>query len=113
MCRCYYDGLERRLQQQHGMDACTYSFDLLSHHYQLAYLDYARFLVGAMWGGVTPQSCMSLDGDINQGMHKRSAVHLVHMVEKADMLLSQLEHSMQTKEGTLLGFSHVDLSETT
>ena len=80
-----------------------YSFELLCHHYQLAYLDYVRFLIGAMWGTVTPESCVSLAGDINQGMHKRSGVHLVQMVDKADMVLTQLESHIHSKDGNLHG----------
>lgn len=100
-CRCYYSSLTHELQKQHDIDDSIYSLPQLCHHYQLAYLDYVRFLVGAMWGAVTPNSCVALCEDINHGMHKRSAIHLVYMVEKADMVLRQLETNSTT--GTVLG----------
>lgn len=68
-----------------------YSFAACCHRYQLAFIDYVRFLVGAMWGSVTPATCEGLQGDINQGLHKRSAGHLINMVQKADFILQQLE----------------------
>ena len=70
-----------------------YSFAACCHRYQLAFLDYVRFLIGAMWGSVTPATCDGLQSDINQGMHKRCAKHLANMVSKADLVLQQLEGS--------------------
>ena len=79
---------------QQGENAgVTHSFEFCWHRYQLSFLDYVRFLVGAMWGSVTPATCETLQGDLNQGMHKRCAEHLAHMVSKADNVLQQLEHS--------------------
>ena len=81
-------------QQQEKCDMIAYAYDQFCQHYQLAYLDYVRFLVGAMWGTVTPNSCNELAEDLNQGMHKRSAVHLAHMVDKADVLLHNFEDTL-------------------
>ena len=105
MCRCYYSSLLHQLQEQHHIDGSVYSFQQFGHHYQMAYLDYIRFLIGAMWGTVTPSTCNALAEDINQGMHKRSAKHLVCMVEKADMVLSQLEEHMHNQSDTMLSLS--------
>ena len=71
----------------------------------MAYLDYVRFLIGAMWGTVTPSTCHALAEDINQGMHKRSAKHLVCMVEKADKVLSQLEEHVHNQNDKMLGLN--------
>jgi uncharacterized protein YfbU (UPF0304 family) len=94
-----------QLQEQHHIDGSIYSFQQFGHHYQMAYLDYVRFLIGAMWGTVTPGTCNALAEDINQGMHKRSAKHLVCMVEKADMVLIQLEEHMHNQSDTMLSLS--------
>ena len=94
-----------QLQEQRQIDSSVYSFQQFGHHYQLAYLDYIRFLIGAMWGTVTPSTCNALVEDINQGMHKRSGKHLVYMVEKADMMLSQLEEHMHHQSDTMLSLS--------
>jgi hypothetical protein len=40
---------------------------------QVAYLDYVRFLIGRMWGSVSPESCKSLTTALNHGTHKRYA----------------------------------------
>lgn len=91
-CRTYYEALIHEWHAQRSqLDDLPYSFDMCCHRYQLSFLDYVRFLIGAMWGSVTTESCESLHGDINQGMHKRSAGHLAYMVSKADMVLQQLE----------------------
>ena len=100
--RVYHQLLLLELKQQHGLDSQVYSFELMSHHYQLAYLDYVRFLIGSMWGNVSPDSCKQLQDDINQGMHKRSAVHLAHMVEKADQVMTQLERQSKSGDDMLL-----------
>ncbi|KAL0047335.1 hypothetical protein WJX82_000891 [Trebouxia sp. C0006] len=71
LLRCYYSSLMHQLQEQHHIDGSIYSFQQFGHHYQMAYLDYIRFLIGAMWGTVTPSTCNALSEDINQGMHKR------------------------------------------
>ena len=99
-CRCYHRLLQQELQRQHQeTDEPAYTYDQFCRHYQLAYLDYVRFLVGAMWGAVTPGSCNELAQDINQGIHKRSAEHLAHMVDKADLLLSTFEEDwLNTKQ---------------
>ncbi|KAA6417522.1 MAG: hypothetical protein FRX49_09484 [Trebouxia sp. A1-2] len=70
LLRCYYSSLMHQLQEQHHIDGSIYSFQQCGHHYQMAYLDYIRFLIGAMWGTVTPSTCDALAEDINQGMHK-------------------------------------------
>ena len=85
-------------KQRQQIDLSNYSFDLFCQHYQIAFLDYVRFLIGAMWGAVTPESCATLAQDINQGMHKRSAHHLCHMIDKADLLLSKLESTSGSQE---------------
>lgn len=96
-----------QLQEQHHIDGSIYSFQQCGHHYQMAYLDYIRFLIGAMWGTVTPSTCDALAEDINQGMHKRSVQHLVCMVEKADMVLSQLEGHMRNQSDSVLSLSNM------
>lgn len=97
LCRCYHSALQQQLQH-HKCDFIAYGYDQFCRHYQLAYLDYVRFLIGAMWGAVTPNSCTELAQDINQGIHKRSAQHLAHMVDKADLLLSRFEEDRLEKE---------------
>lgn len=91
--------LQQQLQQQQQqLDLSNYTFDLFCQHYQIAFLDYVRFLIGAMWGAVSPESSTALAQDLNQGMHKRSADHLAHMVDKADVLLSQLKNKSTSEE---------------
>lgn len=101
-CRCYHHLLQHELKQRQQLqhqkhDVPAYSYDQFCRHHQLAYLDYVRFLIGAMWGAVTPESCNELAQDINQGIHKRCAEHLAHMVDKADGLLSKFEEGWLEK----------------
>ena len=95
--------IHQELKSQHKKHSgiSTYAFESFCHHYQIALLDYVRFLIGAMWGAVTPDSCSAFAQDINQGMHKRSAEHLVFMVNRADAVLSKFE-----KDGLLLTTRH-------
>lgn len=65
-----------------------YTWDAFQSHAEIAYLDYVRFLIGSMWGPITPFSHRSIDSKINIGMHKRNPDFLVDMVEKADALFS-------------------------
>ncbi|KAK3241688.1 hypothetical protein CYMTET_48571, partial [Cymbomonas tetramitiformis] len=71
--------------------AATYGLETMVGQYEVATLDYVRFLIGSMWGRTTPASCLANADCINQGMHKRSTAHLIWLVQKADGLLSQLE----------------------
>lgn len=50
---------------------------------QVAFLDYVRYLIGAMWSSTTPASFEAKKACINQGMHKRDASHQLHMIHKA------------------------------
>lgn len=34
-------------------------------------MDYVRFLIGRMWGSVTPGTCRESVNSLNQGTHKR------------------------------------------
>ncbi|KAL3130837.1 hypothetical protein ABBQ38_000172 [Trebouxia sp. C0009 RCD-2024] len=102
LLRCYHHLLQHELKQRQQLqhqkhDVPAYSYDQFCRHHQLAYLDYVRFLIGAMWGAVTPESCNELAQDINQGIHKRCAEHLAHMVDKADGLLSKFEEGWLEK----------------
>lgn len=104
--------LQKELQHQPHKEPgiTTYSYENFCWHYQVAYLDYVRYLVGAMWGSVTPNSCNRLAQDLNQGMHKRSAMHLAYMVTKGDVLLRKFEERLLNKPDferqTGLSFSH-------
>lgn len=89
--------LQHQRQQHKGHDITDYGYDQFCRHYQLAYVDYVRYLIGAMWGSVTPKTCGELAQDLNQGMHKRSAVHLAYMVDKADVLLKKFEEGLLDK----------------
>jgi len=53
--------------------------------------DYVRFLMGSMWGSLSPQLLEKQADSLNQGMHKRSLKHLVHVVSSADKALASLE----------------------
>ena len=88
--------LQHQLHKEPGMIA--YNYEQFCWHYQVAYLDYVRYLIGAMWGSVTPNSCNQLAlADLNQGMHKRSAIHLAYMVDKGDVLLRKFEEHLLNK----------------
>ena len=91
--------LEQELQHQpHNEPGISaYRYERFCWHYQVAFLDYVRYLIGAMWGSVTPHSCSQLAQDLNQGMHKRSAIHLAYMVDKGDVLLSKFEEHLLNK----------------
>ena len=51
----------------------SYTPQVMQRHYDTAFLDYVRYVVGAMWGEVTPDTCASFAAQelINHGMHKR------------------------------------------
>jgi len=93
----YHDRLQAHLVREVAAGhveqaaAASYTRKIFIQHYQVAYLDYVRFLIGRMWGAVSPESCKGLATALNHGTHKRFAGHLVHMVQKADHLLGQLE----------------------
>lgn len=57
---------------------------------QVAFLDYARYLVGSMWPDCSPASFEAKRGDSNQGMHKRSVRHHAACVAKAARLAKAL-----------------------
>ena len=50
-----------------------YSVDVMQRQYDTAFLDYVRYVAGAMWGATTPESCADFASRqlINHGMHKR------------------------------------------
>lgn len=60
-----------------------YSLEALRLDVAVHAADYCRFLIGSMWGGVTPSSMQAKAGAANQGMHKRSLTHLTWVVRKA------------------------------
>jgi len=66
----------------------TYPWDDFKRDAEFAFLDYVRFLIGSMWGSVTPNSYLKLSDKINQGIHKRNPQHLVAMVRRADELIN-------------------------
>ncbi|CAG9467879.1 unnamed protein product [Pedinophyceae sp. YPF-701] len=55
----------------------------LAAGYALATLDYVRYLIGGMWGPVTPETCARNVGQGNQGIHKRSAAALSRLVARS------------------------------
>eukprot|EP00210_Caulerpa_lentillifera_P000186 g181.t1 len=65
-----------------------YPWDEFKRDAEFAFLDYVRFLIGSMWGSVTPTSYIKLSDKINQGIHKRNPQHLVAMVRRTDELIS-------------------------
>ena len=64
----YWDQLNAGLRQ---LNPPVYTEEQLQADADVAFLDYTRFLIGSMWGGVSPESCSKMGGDMNQGMHKR------------------------------------------
>ena len=68
LLRHYWDQLNECLRQQH---LTVYTEEQLQTNADVAFLDYTRFLIGSMWGEVSPESCSRMAGDMNQGMHKR------------------------------------------
>lgn len=64
----YWDQLNEGLRRR---NAAVYTEEQLQTDADLAFLDYTRFLIGSMWGNVSPESCSKMAGDMNQGMHKR------------------------------------------
>ena len=78
-CRHYYSALRGHLVRRVAARDITeaqldgYTPEVMQRQYETAYLDYVRYVVGAMWGAVTPASCAAFAAQqlINHGMHKR------------------------------------------
>lgn len=87
----YYDTLKNKLN-------INYDWKLYREHSEKAYLDYVRFLMGSMWGNVTPDSHKYLSRASNHGLHKRNPDHLVFMVKKADNILKSLFQKLKKEE---------------
>lgn len=81
MARHYYDTLRECLGRRvlagevAAAEVDRFTLQVLQRQYDTSYLDYVRYVVGAMWGAVTPDSCASFAAQqlINHGMHKRCA----------------------------------------
>eukprot|EP00892_Ulva_mutabilis_P000308 jgi/Ulvmu1/10278/UM060_0080.1 len=76
----------------------------LQEQYEVAMLDYVRFLVGSMWGACTPASFDAKAGDINQGMHKRDRRHHMRMVRRALRLLQRHSAWLPAADASRPGF---------
>eukprot|EP01026_Neomeris_dumetosa_P069392 TRINITY_DN68607_c0_g2_i1.p1 TRINITY_DN68607_c0_g2~~TRINITY_DN68607_c0_g2_i1.p1 ORF type:complete len:631 (-),score=98.82 TRINITY_DN68607_c0_g2_i1:132-2024(-) len=76
----YYQTLHTQIKQR-GLQLFTW--DTFVEWYQISYMDYVRFLLGSMWGKVTPKTLEKNSNEINQGMHKRDKRHLFNMLKKA------------------------------
>lgn len=98
----YYVCLISQLSSTNGSEN-SYTRESFYQQVDLAFLDYIRFLIGSMWGSITPESCAARAKSINQGTHKRFAKHLVGMVSKAANILSQTQSSATSQEAAGLG----------
>jgi len=67
-----------------------YEWTDFERHTRAAFLDYVRFLVGSMWGSITPTSYKTLDSKINHSIHKRNPDYLAEMVDQADRAYKEL-----------------------
>ncbi len=62
--------------------ASAYSLGRLHRDLTVTYGDYARYLVGDVWRGVTPESLRKNHNRTNFGAHRRSIPHLLFCAEK-------------------------------
>eukprot|EP01025_Chloroclados_australasicus_P038490 TRINITY_DN3966_c0_g1_i6.p1 TRINITY_DN3966_c0_g1~~TRINITY_DN3966_c0_g1_i6.p1 ORF type:complete len:527 (-),score=32.74 TRINITY_DN3966_c0_g1_i6:62-1642(-) len=78
-----------------------FTFETFVQWYEIAYLDYVRYLVGSMWGKITPASLTNNQEQINQGMHKRDKKHLFNMITKG-MSLSGINAQQRRPQMSLV-----------
>ncbi|GMH38625.1 hypothetical protein BSKO_06509 [Bryopsis sp. KO-2023] len=95
----YHDCLNELLSKRNGFST-AYPKEAFSTHCDFAFLDYVRFLVGTMWGSVTPENCQEKSTSINHGTHKRHPEHLVRMAMKASKLLDTHETALSSRNLT-------------
>ena len=71
--------------------ASAYSLGRLHRNLTVTYGDYARYLVGDVWRGVTPESLRKNHNRTNFGAHRRSIPHLLFCAEKGWRGLNECE----------------------
>ena len=92
LCQRLCDG---PCKEGHAIDVLEqFSEDRLQLQFRVALCDYTRFLVGSMWGKVTPSSIEKVRLDRNVGMHKRNLNHLLWLARNSNLYLSEFERKV-------------------
>eukprot|EP01024_Parvocaulis_polyphysoides_P056072 TRINITY_DN5841_c0_g3_i1.p1 TRINITY_DN5841_c0_g3~~TRINITY_DN5841_c0_g3_i1.p1 ORF type:complete len:444 (-),score=67.10 TRINITY_DN5841_c0_g3_i1:170-1501(-) len=99
LLRFYYHALQQQLSQK---IIEIFEWKTFLEWYQIAYLDYVRFLVGSMWGNVTETSIAQNCNSINQGMHKRDKSHLLFMIAKTATLMQAYDTKRSQQQPSLV-----------
>lgn len=72
-------------------DAAPYPRSLALRHYQLATIDYGRFMVGRFWGSASPASFAAKAGNENIALPNRDLGSALRFVERLSACLAALE----------------------
>jgi len=87
------------------------AYDRFIEQYEIAFLDYVRYLISTMWGNFSPEKSATFNGQINHGMHKREPQLLAHMVKKAVALVDKVGLEQKVPVALKLAESAVVLAE--
>jgi len=95
---CYHQSLLHHLAALGLSEAAAPSLEEFKEQFEVATLDYGRFLLGSMWRKNTPDACAAAVGSINQGMHKRCSETFVWLVQTFATSLEELSLLNETDD---------------
>ena len=97
----YLTALETAMnRKQVGSDKekWAYSRDLALRHYQLACVDYIRFIMGRFWRSATPESFEKKKGSKNTTLINRNLEAALRFIQKVDGYLEVFEKEKKDRE---------------
>lgn len=93
----YILSLEHAINQ-HRDDNWTFPRDVAWRHYQLACIDYLRFIMGRFWKNATPESFEQKKYSKNTTLINRDVKAAMTFIEKVDRYLAVFERQRNTRK---------------
>jgi hypothetical protein len=92
----YLRALEEAVSRRRGQN-WTYPRDIAMRHYQLACIDYLRFILGRFWRSATPESFDKKKASKNTTLINRNVNAAMSFIEKVDKYLEVFEKEKRAK----------------
>lgn len=90
----YLLALEDAMYRKHGKK-WTFSRNVAQRHYQLACIDYLRFIMGRFWRSATPEAFEKKKNSRNTTLINRNVDSAMAFIEKVDRYLEVFEKEKQ------------------